>query len=225
MSKWHLPPDWRNYDGLTAYEREKRATIPYQQQNQLDQGNAAYKGRTEFDVLKDNHRFIREDEDPQNVTYEERLARAYESKLFKEYALIDLKHYKSRHIALRWRTAEEVIDSIGETTCASLRCPYHKPTQDQLARLERRGIAMPPLQAFELPFAYVEAGEKKQALVKVKVCDKCARKISYKPSNDRRSNEAHTEQGQSVPSSNSGRSSRRKREEHGARRSESPRRR
>ena len=180
------------------------------------------------------------------MTYEERLARAYESKLFKEYALvchsqikipppkghlstfllqIDLKHYKSRHIALRWRTAEEVIDSIGETTCASLRCPYHKLTQDQLARLERRGIAMPPLQAFELPFAYVEAGEKKQALVKVKVCDKCARKISYKPSNDRRSSEAHTEQGQSVPSSNSGRNSRRKREEHGARRSESPRRR
>lgn len=41
---------------------------------------------------------------------------------------------------------------------------------------------MPRLQAFELPFAYVEAGEQKQALVKVKVCDKCARKITYRPS-------------------------------------------
>lgn len=32
--------------------------------------------------------FIREDEDPKDVTYEERVARAYESKLFKEYALV-----------------------------------------------------------------------------------------------------------------------------------------
>lgn len=47
--------------------------------------------------------------------------------------------------------------------------------------MDERGIDMPRLQAFELPFAYVEAGEKKQALVKVKVCDKCARKITYRP--------------------------------------------
>lgn len=36
--------------------------------------------------------FIREDEDPQTVSYEERLARAYESKLFKEYALVCHDH-------------------------------------------------------------------------------------------------------------------------------------
>lgn len=95
---------------------------------------------------------------------------------------IDLKHYKTRQIALRWRTAEEVLASIGETTCASLRCPYHNPSPEQLSEMDERGIDMPSLQAFELPFAYVEAGEKKQALVKVKVCDKCARKITYRPS-------------------------------------------
>lgn len=95
---------------------------------------------------------------------------------------IDLKHYKTRQIALRWRTAEEVLASIGETTCACLRCPYHNPSPEQLSQMDERGIDMPRLQAFELPFAYIEAGEKKQALVKVKVCDKCARKVTYKPS-------------------------------------------
>lgn len=108
------------------------------------------------------------------------------TELLDEYAnypsQIDLKHYKTRQIALRWRTAEEVLGSVGETTCASLRCPYHNPSPEQLSEMDKRGIDMPRLQAFELPFAYVEAGEKKQALVKVKVCDKCARKITYKPS-------------------------------------------
>ena len=33
-------------------------------------------------------RFIRDDEAPSDVSWEERLARAYESKLFKEFALV-----------------------------------------------------------------------------------------------------------------------------------------
>ncbi|KAI5454651.1 hypothetical protein NCC49_003542 [Naganishia albida] len=181
MPNWQVHPNPTRHDGLTAYEREKRAAAPYRRQDQAQEATLS-RGKTEFDVLKENHRFIRDDEDPSTVSYEERLARAYESKLFKEYALIDLKHYKTRQIALRWRTAEEVLASIGETTCASLRCPYHNPSPEQLSEMDERGIDMPSLQAFELPFAYVEAGEKKQALVKVKVCDKCARKITYRPS-------------------------------------------
>lgn len=90
--------------------------------------------------------------------YAETLARRYEASLFKEFALVDLKHYKSGRvrwlppsrlallrvewgerslnlspirsvlvvqIALRWRTPEEVVGSIGEETCGSLRCAYH----------------------------------------------------------------------------------------------------
>lgn len=95
---------------------------------------------------------------------------------------IDLKHYKTRQIALRWRTAEEVIAFIGERTCASLRCPYHNPSADQLEAMSEQGITMPRLQAFELPFAYIEAGQQKHALVKVKVCERCARKVNYKGS-------------------------------------------
>jgi protein FRA10AC1 len=36
------------------------------------------------------HRFIRDDEEAGEVSWEERLARAYESKLFKEFALVSL---------------------------------------------------------------------------------------------------------------------------------------
>ncbi|KAJ9125255.1 hypothetical protein QFC22_000210 [Naganishia vaughanmartiniae] len=126
--------------GMTAYEREKRAMAPYRQDGSASETTLQMKGKTEFDVLKENLRFIREDEDPKDVTYEERLARAYESKLFKEYALLET--------------------------------------------MSEQGIPMPPLQAFELPFAYVEAGQKKQALVKVKVCERCARKVTYKGSGD-----------------------------------------
>jgi protein FRA10AC1 len=39
---------------------------------------------------------------------------------------------------------------------------------------------MPTLQAFELPFAYEEGGERKTALVKVKLCERCARKLMWK---------------------------------------------
>lgn len=57
--------------------------------------------RSEWDVLKQHHRcvfpsayadgsFVREDEEPADVSWEERLARAYESKLFKEFALVSL---------------------------------------------------------------------------------------------------------------------------------------
>lgn len=41
-------------------------------------------------------RFIRDDEEPGEVSWEERLARAYESKLFKEFALVRSPCWSSR---------------------------------------------------------------------------------------------------------------------------------
>lgn len=37
---------------------------------------------------------------------------------------------------------------------------------------------------FELPFVYMEAGERKEALVKVKVCPRCTAKLLWKPGQD-----------------------------------------
>jgi protein FRA10AC1 len=101
---------------------------------------------------------------------------------------------------LRWRTAPEVVEGIGEDTCGSLRCRHHRLAgiddawtdeewdQDghgrkgERSKKRRRKVKEPPrLRAFELPFAYEEAGERKDALVKVKLCSRCEGKLRWKP--------------------------------------------
>ncbi|RSH90458.1 hypothetical protein EHS25_001063 [Saitozyma podzolica] len=114
-----------NLSGLTAFQREQQFSKHYSDPSRIPSPPK----RSEWDVLRENHRFIRDGEEVGEVSWEERLARAYESKLFKEFALIDLKHYKSRRLALRWRTAPEVVEGIGEDTCGSLRCKWHEPVR------------------------------------------------------------------------------------------------
>lgn len=133
---------------------------------------------------------------------------------------IDLKHYKSKKLALRWRTAPEVVNGIGEETCASLRCKYHEPLRapspvsdhavgfisphsraestdrnygweylghdekERRRRKEKKIKTTPELKTFELPFVYMEAGERKEALVKVRVCPRCTAKLLWKPGQD-----------------------------------------
>lgn len=130
--------------------------------------------------------------------------------LFKEFALVNLKHYKSgavrhallpvnpssrlirlhRQIALRWRTEDEVLSGIGHLTCASLRCEYHEPSPAILAALEEDADVPPDpdsttplvearLEEMQMPFGYVERGEKKTTLVKVVLCRECGKKLRY----------------------------------------------
>nr|KIR87508.1 protein FRA10AC1 [Cryptococcus tetragattii IND107] len=195
-----------NPSGLSAFQREALVS-PYGASSSIQP-----KVRTEWDVLKENHRFIRDDEEAKDVSWEERLARAYESKLFKEFAL-------SKKLALRWRTAPEVVNGIGEETCASFRCKYHEPLQapspvsdhavgfaslhsragstdrdygwdypghdeKERTREKKKPKIMPELKTFELPFVYMEAGERKEALVKVRVCPICTAKLLWKPGQD-----------------------------------------
>lgn len=107
---------------------------------------------------------------------------------------IDLKHYKSRRLALRWRTAEEVVEGLGEDTCGSLRCKYHHTPQVNQVQVQvkgdkererKRAKKIPALRAFELPFVYLEAGDRKEALVKVRLCGRCEGKLTWKPDRDR----------------------------------------
>lgn len=65
----------------------------------------------ELAILESAHRFIRnEDEEESNdLEFGDRIAVKYEQSLFREYANIDLKHYKTKDgFSLRWRTEEEV---------------------------------------------------------------------------------------------------------------------
>ncbi|KAH9856637.1 folate-sensitive fragile site protein Fra10Ac1-domain-containing protein [Lenzites betulinus] len=133
-------------------------------------------GNTEFDILKGSHKFLREDDDldERQLSWDERLAKKYYSSLYREYAVCDLKHYKSGNFALRWRTEEEVLSGAGETTCGNTRCPLHKwfPEEGEEIR--------PAFSTLELPFSYLEHGESKFALVKVVLCTKCVKKLMYK---------------------------------------------
>jgi protein FRA10AC1 len=91
---------------------------------------------------------------------------------------------------MRWRTKDEVLSGKGQFTCASLSCSRRddvvvdpEPDEDGDSRNERasgkrwREGGERGLQTFELNFGYVEEGIKKNALVKVRVCGRCARKL------------------------------------------------
>ena len=60
--------------------------------------------RSEFDILKVEHKFLREDKtesgDANKTSWDEQLARKYEASLFREYAVCDLKHYKSGKVCI-----------------------------------------------------------------------------------------------------------------------------
>ncbi|KAI0076008.1 hypothetical protein K474DRAFT_1708521 [Panus rudis PR-1116 ss-1] len=144
-------------------------------------------GRTEFEILKASHRFLREDDGEESqLTWEEKLAKKYYDHLYREYAVCDLKHYKSGNFSLRWRTEDEVLSGAGETTCGNTRCPFHSAHNVEEAH--------PSLTALELPFAYVENGESKFALVKVVLCGKCVKKLMWKRNKEKEEREKKAEE-------------------------------
>ena len=64
---------------------------------------------------------------------------------------------------------------------------------------------MPLLRAFELPFVYEEAGERKEALVKVKLCPKCQAKLTWKPGKESASGtESEAEISETAPARKNG---------------------
>ncbi|XP_034829457.1 protein FRA10AC1 homolog [Maniola hyperantus] len=118
--------------------------------------------RTDLDVIRENHKFLWE-EDEVADTWEKQLAKKYYDKLFKEYCICDLSRYKDNKVALRWRVEQEVVLGKGQFQCGAKRCP-----NDQ------------GLKSWEVNFAYVEDSEKKNALVKLRLCPECSEKLNYK---------------------------------------------
>ncbi|KAJ3367644.1 hypothetical protein GGF31_007193 [Allomyces arbusculus] len=132
--------------------------------------------QTEHDLVRQHHQFLRDpNADAQiaaldgNDRWAAQLAKAYYDRLFKEYCLGDLSRYKTGQVALRWRTHREVVAGKGQWECGNLVCS------------ERSG-----LKSWEVLFGYVEQGEKKSALVKLRLCPDCSRKLHYKKDKERR---------------------------------------
>ncbi|RDX86061.1 Protein FRA10AC1-like protein [Mucuna pruriens] len=150
--------------GLNAYDRHKKFINDYVNFYGKERpSNFKLPIKTDQDTLREGYRFIRSEEDDLDPSWEQRLVKRYYDKLFKEYCLADMSQYKSGKIGLRWRTEKEVMSGKGQFICGNKHCN------------EKDGLA-----SYEVNFCYSEAGENKQALVKLVTCERCACKLNYK---------------------------------------------
>ncbi len=150
---------------LSAYDRHKQLVNEYllYYRGATDRLNRdTSRDRTDLDVVRENHRFLWENGDEEELTWGQRLAKKYCQKLFKEYCICDLSRYKENKVAMRWRTEAEVAAGKGQFSCGARKCE------------EREG-----LRTWEVNFAYLEGGEKKNALVKVRLCPECSYRLNY----------------------------------------------
>ncbi|KAG7200858.1 hypothetical protein KM043_003223 [Ampulex compressa] len=154
------------YEHLSAYDRHKKLINDY---FLLKGGSLSSlkrdtsRDKTDYDVIRENHRFLWDQDTEVPDTWGEKLAKKYYDKLFKEYCLADLSYYKQNKIALRWRTEKEVIVGKGQFECGNKKCKEKEN-----------------LRSWEVNFGYIEHGEKKNALVKLRLCPECSVKLNYR---------------------------------------------
>lgn len=150
---------------LSEYDRHKKLINDY---FRIRGGSALHlkrdtsRNKFDYDVIKENHKFLWDIDDDVPETWEARLAKKYYDKLFKEYCICDLTDYKYNKVALRWRTEKEVVLGKGQFECANKKC--------QIKNI---------LKSWEVNFGYEENGEKKNAFVKVRLCPECSSKLNY----------------------------------------------
>ncbi|KAH7665537.1 Folate-sensitive fragile site protein Fra10Ac1 protein [Dioscorea alata] len=109
--------------GLNAYDRHKKFINDYVRfygNSKNTHENLPIK--TDQDTIRENYRFIVNEEDDMDSTWEKRLVKRYYDKLFKEYCIADMSHYKKGKIGLRWRTEKEVVSGKGQFVCGNKHC-------------------------------------------------------------------------------------------------------
>ncbi|KAJ3149281.1 hypothetical protein HDU86_007004 [Geranomyces michiganensis] len=173
QSKEHVsnPLFRRAADGLTAYQRHKNMMTDYLKYYAARGQSTAglpVSGSGDLDALKSKHRFLRSDADDAALpsSWASRVAKKYYDRLFKEYCVADLSRYKTSQLALRWRTRREVVAGKGQFSCGNIAC-------------ESSGSDA-GLRSWEVNFAYVEDEVRKNALVKVRLCEPCSYKLNYR---------------------------------------------
>ncbi|KAK9155227.1 hypothetical protein Sjap_002707 [Stephania japonica] len=158
--------------GLNAYDRHKKFVKDYvdlygRESKKVDV--LPLPSKTDQDTLREGYRFIRSVEDDADSSWEQRLVKRYYDKLFKEYCIADMSHYKTGKIGLRWRTEKEVISGKGQFVCGNKQCDE----KDNLA-------------SYEASFQYLKCVEDKQGQVSLICLELCADKLSYKTQKDKR---------------------------------------
>jgi len=150
---------------LNAYDRHKQLVNTYQLYYPGATGNNLQRDtrndKRDIDVIKEHHRFVwNEKED--DSSWEVQMAKRYYDKLVKEYCIADVSRYKENKIGLRWRTEPEVVKGKGQFMCGAKKC---EETNN--------------LRTWEVNFGYLEQGEKKNVLIKVRMCFECSYKLNY----------------------------------------------
>ncbi|EDQ93138.1 uncharacterized protein MONBRDRAFT_13819 [Monosiga brevicollis MX1] len=147
---------------MTAYERHQRFLEDfvyfYGDKDEYLRSQQPER-RNDFDVIREEHRFIWEPQDRALQTWQANLAKRYHDKLFKEYCLADMSRYREGLLGLRWRVESEVFEGKGQFVCGNLQC-----------------VRREALETWRVPFSYKERGEQRRALVKLRVCHKCAKR-------------------------------------------------
>ncbi|XP_012525810.1 protein FRA10AC1 [Monomorium pharaonis] len=154
------------YAHLSAYDRHKKLVNDYMTfygKSISSFQRDTSRDKTDYDVIRENHKFLWDKDKDVPDTWGAKLAKKYYDKLFKEYCICDLTYYKDNKVALRWRTEKEVIVGKGQFECGSKTCKEKEN-----------------LRSWELNFGYIEHGEKKNALVKLRLCPECSVKLNYR---------------------------------------------
>eukprot|EP00108_Taenia_solium_P012101 TsM_000481400 transcript=TsM_000481400 gene=TsM_000481400 len=149
---------------MGEYQRHKKMVNDYLQYyggSRKDFRRDTTNDKRDIDVIKANARFVWEGRDNPE-TWEERLAKHYWDRLYKEYAIADFSRYKEKKLGLRWRSEREVVSGKGQFVCGAVDCNE-----------------VEFLRSWEVDFAYRERGEKRNALVKVRLCPTCSQKLNY----------------------------------------------
>lgn len=152
---------------MNAYSRHKKLVhdyLNYYGGKMEDFQRSNTNDKTDHDVIKEHHKFVwnDDDEDDTPLSWEKRLAKRYYDKLFKEYCICDLSRYKENKVAMRWRIGREVNEGKGQFICGARKCDV-----------------MEGLKTWEVNFGYIEEEEKKNALVKLRLCSECSYKLNY----------------------------------------------
>ncbi|XP_075260712.1 protein FRA10AC1-like [Convolutriloba macropyga] len=121
--------------------------------------------KSDLDVIRENVKFVYSDDEAESELsdWNERIAKRYWDKLYKEYAIADLTYFKTGQIGMRWRTEKEVVSGKGQFECGNKFC----------AEIES-------LESWEVNFSYKEGDSVKNALVKLRLCADCSFKLNYK---------------------------------------------
>lgn len=109
----HMNPyDYHKYL-INEYVLKRPGDTKYLQQRDRS------KWKTDRNVIAENMKFIWNDDD-QPATWEERLAKKYYDKLFREYCICDLSKFKENKIANRFRVEKEIVNGELVVRCENI---------------------------------------------------------------------------------------------------------